>query len=82
MISPQDIESWIRQGLPCEVLQVAGDGQHFEALVVSAEFRGKSRVQQHQAVYRVLGERMRAEIHALSMRTYSPEDWQAAQGHA
>jgi acid stress-induced BolA-like protein IbaG/YrbA len=82
MISPQDIETWIGQGLPCEVLQAAGDGQHFEALVVSAEFRGKSRVQQHQAVYRVLGERMRAEIHALSLRTYSPEEWQAAQGHA
>ncbi len=80
MIAPQDIETWIRQGLACDLLQVAGDGQHFEALVVSVEFRGKSRVQQHQLVYKALGERMRAEIHALSMRTYSPEEWRAAQG--
>jgi acid stress-induced BolA-like protein IbaG/YrbA len=42
---------------------------------VSAEFRGKTRVQQHQVVYRALGDRMREEIHALSMRTVTPEDW-------
>jgi acid stress-induced BolA-like protein IbaG/YrbA len=54
---------------------VVGDGQHFEAVIVSPEFRGKTRVQQHQAVYRALGDRMREEIHALSMRTMTPEDW-------
>ena len=52
---------------------MAGDGHHFEAVIVSPEFAGKSRVQQHQLVYRALGERMREEIHALSMQTY-PED--------
>ena len=52
-----------------------GDGQHFQALVVSAAFAGKSRVQRHQLVYAALGERMREEIHALSMRTLTPEEW-------
>ena len=80
MVTPEQVKTYIEQGLPCEHIELAGDGQHFEALVVSAEFRGKSRVQQHQLVYKALGDRMRAEIHALSMRTYSPEEWQAAQG--
>jgi acid stress-induced BolA-like protein IbaG/YrbA len=56
---------------------VAGDGHHFEAVIVSPLFRGKNRVQQHQLVYRALGDRMREEIHALSMQTYTPEDWAA-----
>jgi acid stress-induced BolA-like protein IbaG/YrbA len=56
-------------------VEVTGDGQHFEAMIVSAAFRGKSRVQQHQLVYRALGERMREEIHALSMQTLTPENW-------
>lgn len=63
--------------MPCELVRVAGDGQHFEALIVSAEFRGKNRVQQHQIVYRALGDRMKAEIHALSMKTLTPEEWAA-----
>jgi acid stress-induced BolA-like protein IbaG/YrbA len=56
---------------------VAGDGHHFEAVIVSPVFRGKSRVQQHQLVYRALGDRMREEIHALSIQTFTPEDWAA-----
>lgn len=80
MVRPEDIQSYIAQGLPCEHLQVAGDGQHFEALIVSAEFAGKSRVQRHQRVYAALGDRMREEIHALSMRTLTPEEWQANNG--
>lgn len=76
MPSAQQIETYIRQGLPCEYVQVLGDdGQHFEAVIVSQQFVGKSRVQQHQLVYQALGERMREEIHALSMRTYTPEVW-------
>jgi acid stress-induced BolA-like protein IbaG/YrbA len=63
--------------MQCEHVAVAGDGQHFEAVIVSAAFRGKSRVQQHQLVYGALGDRMRAEIHALSMQTLTPEDWAA-----
>jgi acid stress-induced BolA-like protein IbaG/YrbA len=51
------------------------DGTHFEAVIVSAAFVGKGMVQQHQMVYAALGDRMRAEIHALSMKTYTPEQW-------
>lgn len=75
MIQPDTIQSAIEDGLPCEHVQVTGDGHHFEAVIVSAQFRGKTRVQQHQLVYRALGERMREEIHALSMRTLTPEEW-------
>lgn len=78
MVRPEDIQAYIEQGLKCELVRVAGDGHHFEAVVVSADFRGKSRVQQHQLVYRALGDRMREEIHALSMQTFTPEDWAAA----
>ncbi len=75
MIRPEDIKSYIEGGLPCDYVQVEGDGHHFEAVIVSPEFRGKSMVQQHQLVYRALGDRMREEIHALSMKTFTPEQW-------
>ena len=80
MVRPEDIQTYIEQGLDCELVRVAGDGHHFEAVIVSPAFRGKSRVLQHQLVYRALGDRMREEIHALSMQTYTPEDWAAAKG--
>jgi acid stress-induced BolA-like protein IbaG/YrbA len=82
MVRPEDVQAYIEQGLACDFVQVAGDGQHFEALIVSPEFRGRSRVQRHQLVYRALGDRMREEIHALSMQTFTPEDWAARQGPA
>jgi acid stress-induced BolA-like protein IbaG/YrbA len=75
MIQPQQIKSVIEDGLQCEHVEVTGDGHHFEAVIVSEQFRGKSKVQQHQLVYRALGDRMREEIHALSMRTLTPEEW-------
>jgi acid stress-induced BolA-like protein IbaG/YrbA len=75
MVTPQNIEAWLREGLDCQHVEVSGDGHHFEAFIVSAAFRGKSRVQQHQAVYRALGARMQSEIHALSMQTLTPEQW-------
>jgi acid stress-induced BolA-like protein IbaG/YrbA len=77
MVRPEDIQNHIAQGLPCDHCEVAGDGHHFEAVIVSPEFRGKNRVQQHQLVYGALGDRMREEIHALSMKTLTPEEWQA-----
>lgn len=80
MVTPEQVKNYIEQHLECEALQVAGDGQHFEALIVSPLFRGKSRVQRHQLVYGVLGERMREEIHALSMKTLSPEEFEAEGG--
>jgi len=75
--SPEDVRRYIAQGLDCSVLEVNGDGQHFEALIVSGAFEGKARVARHQLVYAALGERMRAEIHALSMRTLTPAEYAA-----
>jgi acid stress-induced BolA-like protein IbaG/YrbA len=77
MTTPEQIKSYIESGLPCDHVEVSGDGHHFEAVIVSALFRGKNKVQQHQVVYKALGDRMREEIHALSMQTLTPEDWAA-----
>ncbi len=74
MVTPESIKSGIASGLACERLEVVGDGQHFQALIVSAAFAGKSRVQRHQLVYQALGDRMREEIHALSMQTLTPAE--------
>jgi acid stress-induced BolA-like protein IbaG/YrbA len=73
-VSPQDVKSYIAQGLECEVLEVDGDGRHFQALIVSRQFEGKRPIQRHQLVYAALGDRMREEIHALSMKTLTPEE--------
>ena len=75
MVEASSIEDSIRAVIACTHLEVRGDGAHFEAVIVSAEFAGLARVRQHQLVYQALGERMREEIHALSMRTFSPEEW-------
>ena len=77
MVTPEAIEGYIREKLDCTHLTVQGDGAHFEAVIVSASFAGKSRVQRHQLVYGALGQRMREEIHALSMSTLSPDEWSA-----
>jgi acid stress-induced BolA-like protein IbaG/YrbA len=77
MPQPEDIKTCIEQGLACELVQVSGDGRHFEAIVVSKAFTGKTRVQRHQLVYRALGDRMREEVHALSMQTLTPDEWSA-----
>jgi acid stress-induced BolA-like protein IbaG/YrbA len=73
--TPEDVRRYIAQALECSVLEVRGDGRHFEALIVSDAFAGKNRVARHQLVYAALGERMRAEIHALSMRTLTPAEY-------
>jgi acid stress-induced BolA-like protein IbaG/YrbA len=76
VLSAKQLEEYIKQGLACDYIQVIGDdGTHFEAVIVSPAFEGKSMVQQHQLVYTALGDRMRAEIHALSMKTYTPQKW-------
>jgi acid stress-induced BolA-like protein IbaG/YrbA len=77
MVTPQQLREYIATGLPCEHVEVDGDGHHFEALIVSSEFAGRSRVQRHQRVYAALGDRMREEIHALSMQTLTPDEWRA-----
>ena len=75
MVTPESIKQSISTGLECQHVEVAGDGHHWEAVIVSEAFRGKSKVQQHQLVYKALGDRMREEIHALSMKTLTPEQW-------
>jgi acid stress-induced BolA-like protein IbaG/YrbA len=77
MVEASSIEKSIREGLACTHLEVHGDGAHFEAVVVSPQFAGLARVRRHQLVYAALGDRMREEIHALSMKTLSPEEWAA-----
>jgi acid stress-induced BolA-like protein IbaG/YrbA len=77
MVEPASIEQSIRAGLPVTHLEVRGDGSHFEAVIVSPSFAGLNRVKQHQLVYAALGGRMREEIHALSMKTFSPDEWAA-----
>ena len=75
MTTPDQLKSYIQDGMQCDHLEVTGDGAHFEAVIVSPLFRDKSRVQRHQVVYKALGDRMREEIHALSMQTLTPEQW-------
>lgn len=75
MVTPESIQRDIAQNMATEYLTVTGDGQHFEAVVVSVEFAGKSRIQRQQLVYKTLGDRMTGEIHALSMKTFIPEEW-------
>ncbi|MFN2645005.1 MAG: BolA family protein [Burkholderiales bacterium] len=77
MVTPESVKRTIESGLTCDHVEVAGDGQHFQALIVSAQFAGRNRVQRHQLVYATLGDRMREEIHALSMRTLTPQEWRA-----
>ena len=77
--SAADVRRYIAERLECEELQVDGDGRHFDALVVSKAFEGKSRVQRHQLVYAALGDRMREEVHALSIKALTPGEWQALQ---
>ena len=76
MVMPEDIKGWIEQGLEGAIVEIDGDGRHFNAVIVSPAFEGKSSVQQHQLVYGVLGDKMKSDIHALSMRTLTPTEWE------
>ena len=78
-MQPETIKQLIEEGMPGARAQVVGDGQHFEAIIVSEAFEGLSMIKQHQLVYSALGDRMRADIHALSMRTLTPTQWAAMQ---
>lgn len=78
MMHPEAIETLIRQGMSCTHVEVIGDGRHFEAVVVSAELAGKSRVQRQQRVYETVRAQLDSgELHALSLKTYTPEEWSA-----
>lgn len=78
--SPDQVREYIAAALPCTHVVVDGDGRHFFATIVSAEFEGLSRIRRHQRVYGALGERMREEIHALSMTTLTPAEYAAGRG--
>lgn len=73
--TPDEVRRFIAQGLTCEHIEVEGDGRHFFATIVSAAFEGTPRVKRHQRVYAALGDRMHAQIHALSMKTLTPAEW-------
>lgn len=81
MMHPEQIKQLILAGMACDYLSLDGDGQHFEAIVVSAEFAGKNRVQRQQRVYQTLKEKLATgELHALSFKTLTPEEWSAQRG--
>ena len=75
--TPEQVKSYISEKLPCTHLEVEGDGQHFYATIVSPEFAGKRLVQRHQLVYAALGDRMKAEIHALAIKAFTPDEFTA-----
>jgi acid stress-induced BolA-like protein IbaG/YrbA len=75
----KEVETLIRQGIPdalVEVRDTTGGGDHFEALIVSTVFEGKGLVERHQTVYKALGEAMRVRVHALSLRTLTPAQYE------
>ncbi len=79
MVSPTQVEAMIKAGLPDAQVQVqdlTGGGDHYQVIVVSSKFAGKGLVQQHQLVYGAVRQAMSTEaIHALSLKTYTPEAW-------
>lgn len=84
MVEKEVVEQRIREGIPevteVQIEDLTGTQDHYRAVVVSAAFEGKTRVEQHQAVYAALGELMSGPVHALSLSTYTPEKWAASQG--
>lgn len=73
--SPEQIQGYIQAKIECQTLEITGDGHHFYATIVSESFNGLSQIQRHKHVYAALGERMKQEIHAFSMKTYTPEEF-------
>jgi acid stress-induced BolA-like protein IbaG/YrbA len=74
----EEIQAMIARGLPGSEVQVSGDGRHFDALIISDAFAGKGLLEQHRMVYATLGGRMGGDIHALTLRTYTREQWERA----
>ena len=75
MVTPEQVKVWIEEGLSEAWADVVGDGRHFQAVVVCSEFAGKSMLEQHRMVYGRLGDKTDETIHALSLQTYTPEQW-------
>jgi acid stress-induced BolA-like protein IbaG/YrbA len=80
-MDPVEIGKLIEAGFDNATVKVIGDGSHFEALVIATEFAGKRSIARHQLVYKCLGELVGNEIHALSIRALTPEEWQAQAGN-
>ncbi|MBC7394287.1 acid stress-induced BolA-like protein IbaG/YrbA [Variovorax sp. GrIS 2.14] len=79
-MTSEELQSIIQSGLPCEHIALEGDGRHWYATIVSTEFEGKRAIQRHQRVYATLGAKMHTdEVHALSMKTFTPTEWAASQ---
>jgi acid stress-induced BolA-like protein IbaG/YrbA len=79
-MTSEELQSLIAAGLACEHLEVSGDGRHWAAVVVSPAFEGKRLIARHQLVYATLGQRIHTdEVHALSMKTYTPAEWAVQQ---
>mgnify|MGYP001765186959 CR=1 FL=1 len=77
-MNSQELQSIISSGLPCEHIDVSGDGRHWYATIVSPAFEGLRAIQRHQRVYATLGSRLQTdEVHALSMKTHTPAEWAA-----
>jgi acid stress-induced BolA-like protein IbaG/YrbA len=77
-MTAEQLQALITAGLPCDHCQLEGDGRHWYATIVSGSFEGKRLIQRHQQVYATLGGRMATdEVHALSMKTYTPAEWAA-----
>ena len=77
-MTAEQLKALIAAGLPCDHLEVEGDGRHWYATLVSAEFEGERLIQRHQRVYATLGQKLYTdEVHALSMKTYTPAEWRA-----
>lgn len=79
MVTPQNIKAWIEDNLSSSHVEIDGDGHHFEAIIVCPDFEGKSRIQRHQMVYGALGDKMKSEIHALSMKTLTPSESESSE---
>jgi acid stress-induced BolA-like protein IbaG/YrbA len=77
-MTASELQQLIAAGLSCQHLEVDGDGRHWQAVIVSPSFEGKRLIARHQMVYATLGQRMHTdEVHALSMKTYTPTEWAA-----
>lgn len=77
-MTAEQLQQLIAAGLACDHIEVSGDGRHWSAVIVSPEFEGKRPIARHQRVYATLGERIKTdEVHALSMKTYTPAEWAA-----
>jgi len=79
-MTADQLKSLIAAGLRCEHLELEGDGRHWYATIVSPEFEGLRAIRRHQQVYATLGAKMHTdEVHALSMKTFTPAEWAAQQ---